>query len=115
MQYSEGSSKTKSGFGFLNEMKGDERDDELERKRGEGRKRKREFVVGEAQKKGMYGVPGWEWREREGRAEDRWAKEVIKLEKDKKGNVEKVRVMESIPLPTDFVLGKDGRMAGEWN
>jgi hypothetical protein len=63
------------GFGFLDGLKVEEKDGELEEKIG-SRKRKREEEVNEVGI-GMYGVPGWRWRERETREEKRWKRAVV--------------------------------------
>ncbi len=50
--------KSAKGFGFLDELEINERDDKLEEKIGGTRKRKREMERGKVNG-GMYGVPGW--------------------------------------------------------
>jgi hypothetical protein len=100
------SRRTKAGFEFLGEIPDDKEDAELEEVRKTDRKRKRttskdRVVVG------MEGVPGWEWREREGREEKRRAVVTVCVEDDGT-KVREVR-MEKIPLPEHFRLGLDDR------
>ncbi len=54
---------------------------------------------------GMYGVPGWKWREREGREEKRSTRNVVRIEKGKDGAEKKKQQCEEIPLPDEFRLG----------
>jgi hypothetical protein len=105
---SDGSKGTVLGFDFLEGMKEDRLDEELEQKRNEGRKRKRDMEEEEKKEGGMYGIPGWRWREKEAREDDRWKREVTR----KAGSMKETeKRKEMIPLPENFVLGKDVRGA----
>ncbi len=46
---------------------------------------------------GMYGVPGWKWREREGREEKRSTRNVVRIEKGEDGAERKKQQCEEIP------------------
>jgi hypothetical protein len=102
------SRKTKSGFDFLEKLEEDNVDEELERTRRVDKKRKRTEEMTEV-RKGMDGIQGWEWREREGREEKRWKREVT--EERWVGNDEVTMEVktEKIPLPDNYRLGLDGR------
>jgi hypothetical protein len=105
---SDGSKGTVLGFDFLEGMKEDRLDEELEQKRNEGRKRKRDQDENEQKEGGMYGIPGWRWREKEAREDERWKREVVKKAGSRNDSEKK---KERIPLPENFVLGKDVRGA----
>jgi hypothetical protein len=77
-------------------------------KRNEGRKRKRDQEEEEKKEGGMYGIPGWRWREKEAREDDRWKREVLRKAGSRN---ESEKRKEMIPLPENFVLGKDVRGA----
>ncbi len=96
------------GFEFLEGLETEERDEELEVKRQEGRKRKREGS-GEEQEKGLLGMEDWKRREAESRDAERWKREVGKWQENEKGEKEFVKEREKIPLPENFRLGLDGR------
>jgi hypothetical protein len=70
------SRKTRAGFEFLDEIPEDREDEELEEVRKPDRKRKRASSK-DRMVLGMGGTRGWEWREREGREEKRWKREVM--------------------------------------
>jgi hypothetical protein len=54
----------------------------------------------------MYVILGWRWREKEAREDERWKRDMLK----RVGNSDEVeRRKETIPLPENFVLGRDGR------
>jgi hypothetical protein len=98
------SRQTKMGFDFLDAMTEEGKDEELEKVRKEGRKRKR----GEEEKgckDGMLGTPGWEWREKEGRDEKRWKREVLGWRVGEGEEKVRVRQWEKVPLPENFRLG----------
>jgi hypothetical protein len=103
---SEESKGTIAGFEFLEGMCEDKREEDLEKKRCEGRKRKREQEDGVTKEGGMYGIPGWVWREEEARKDERWTREVMRSQAGK-DMMEKTR--ERIPLPENFALGRDER------
>jgi hypothetical protein len=103
---SEESKGTVAGFEFLEGMGEEKREEDLEKKRCEGRKRKREHEDGVTKEGGMYGIPGWEWREEEARKDERWSREVLRSQAGT-GTMEKTR--ERIPLPENFTLGRDER------
>ncbi len=96
------------GFEFLQDLELEEKDDELEIKRQEGRKRKRDGP-GEEQEEGLLGMEGWKRREVESRDSERWKREVGKWQENEKGEREFVKEREKIPLPENFRLGLDGR------
>jgi hypothetical protein len=78
------SRRTSAGFEFLDEIPEDGKDEELEEVRKTDRKRKRtsskdRVVIG------MGGTKGWEWREREGREEKRWKREVMMVTVEEDG------------------------------
>jgi hypothetical protein len=102
------SRRTKAGFEFLEEIPDDKEDEELEEVRKTDRKRKRarskdRVVIG------MEGVVGWEWREREGREEKRWKREVVTVCVEDDGTKVRETKTEKIPLPENFRLGQDER------
>ncbi len=103
---SEETKGTAIGFDFLEGMGEEKTDEELDKKRAEGRKRKREHEERTQKEEGLYRVPGWEWREDEARKDERWKREVLRR---KEGSVSGERVKEKIPLPENFCLGKDVR------
>ncbi len=102
------SRKTKSGFDFLEKLKADDVDEELERTRQVDKKRKRTEEMTEV-RTGMDGIQGWEWREREGREEKRWKREVTEERWIGNDEVTMEVKTEKIPLPDNYRLGVDGR------
>ena len=67
-----------SGFEFLDCLEGESCEVELERKRGETRKREWNTEP-EVKKRGLLNTHGWEEREREGKGEKRWKREVVEV------------------------------------
>ncbi len=102
------SRQTRMGFDFLDAMTDEGKDEELEKVRREGRKRKRGEDENRS-KKGMLGTPGWEWREREGREEKRWKREVLGWTVGEGEEKVRVKRWEKVPLPENFRLGLDER------
>jgi hypothetical protein len=96
------------GFEFLEDLPAEEKDEELEVKRKEGRKRKREGEV-ECQDEGLLGMSGWRRREVESRDAERWRRETGKWKEDKDGEMKFVKEQEKIPLPENYRLGLEGR------
>ncbi len=93
---SEETKGTAIGFDFLEGMGEEKTDEELDKKRAEGRKRKREHEERTQKEEGLYRVPGWEWREDEARKDERWSREVLRK---KEGSDTGEKVKEKIPLP----------------
>ena len=81
------------GFEFLEELDVEERDEELEIKRQEGRKRKRDGAM-EEQENGLLGLEDWKSREAESRDSERWKREVGKWQEDEKGERKFVKEKE---------------------
>jgi hypothetical protein len=102
------SRKTKAGFDFLEKLEDDSVDDELERSRWVDKKRKRTEEMTEV-RTGTDGIQGWEWREREGREEKRWKREVTEERWGGNDEVTMEVKTEKIPLPDNYRLGLDGR------
>jgi hypothetical protein len=102
------SKKIRAGFGFLDKMEDEERDEELDRVRSTGRKRKRGDGETE-EKKGLIGTAGWEWREREGTGEKRWKRETTGWTVGEKGEKVSTKTWEKVPLPECFRLGLEER------
>jgi hypothetical protein len=101
--------KVKTGFDFLEDMKDDTVDEDLERTRRSDRKRKRQEDMTEV-RIGMDGTAGWEWREKEGREDKRWRREVSEVTEDGlEGECIREVKTEKIPLPDTYRLGLDGR------
>jgi hypothetical protein len=107
---SSGTTGISKRFDFLEGLELDERDGELDERMEGQRKRKREAELNEVTK-GLYGVPGWKWREREGRKEKRWKRMVVE-EVEGTGLGEGVKLETEnagIPLPDTFKLGLEER------
>ncbi len=102
------SRRTRTGFGFLEAMEDEEHDEDLEIVRNSRRKRKRGEVERETPK-GLLGVTGWEWREREGRGEKRWKREVTGWTVGEGDERIRVSTWEKVPLPDSFRLGLEER------
>ncbi len=99
--------KTASGFDFLAGLDLDERDRDLEEKIEVSRKRKREEDLTELAG-GMYGNPGWKWREKEGQGEKRWKMAVVEeVVEDGVGRMKSE--LKKIPLPEEYKLGLESR------
>ncbi len=96
------------GFEFLEDLQPEEKDEELEVKRKEGRKRKRQGER-DCQEEGLLGTAGWRRREGESRDAERWKREVGKWQKDEDGEMRFVKEQEKIPLPENYRLGLEGR------
>jgi hypothetical protein len=62
-------------FGFLENMGDEEKNQELDGGLQEGRKRRRKEEKRKP-KTWMFGVPGWECREKDGKGEERWKREL---------------------------------------
>jgi hypothetical protein len=103
------SRRMRMGFDFLENMKEDTVDEDLEKTIKSDKKWKRQEDVTEV-RTGMDGIIGWEWREREGREEKRWKREIVEEScVGPDGEWVKETRMEKIPLPDSFRLGLDGR------
>jgi hypothetical protein len=98
------SRKTRYGLDFLEDLKVDDVDEELEKTRQIDRKRKRTEEKMEV-KIGMDGIQGWEWREREGREEKRWKREVTEEKRTGSDEVTREVKTEKILLPDNYRLG----------
>ena len=93
-----------SGFEFLDCLEGESCEVDLERKRGEARKRKWNPEP-EVKKRGRLNTHGWEERERDGKSEKRWRRDVVEVVCGKEGRGRKVVTEEGLPLPDEFRLG----------
>ncbi len=100
---SEETKGTAVGFDFLDGMGEEKTDEELDRKRAEGRKRKREQDERTQMEEGLYRVPGWEWREEEARKDERWKREVLRK---KEGTDSGEKVKKRFPCRRISVLEK---------
>ena len=100
-------SGTTVGYGFLEEIEDEEKDEELESKDKENRKRKGREDKMTMQIKGLGITLGWKERAEAGRGEERWKREV---ETDENG-IKEVK-KEKILLPESFDMGRDGRGMG---
>jgi hypothetical protein len=102
------SRQTRMGFDFLDVMTEEGKDEELEKVRKEGRKRKRGEDENRS-KEGMLGTLGWEWREKEGREEKRRKREVLGWAVGEGDEKVRVKNWEKVPLPENFRLGLEER------
>ncbi len=75
-----------SGFEFLENVEVEEREEELDEKVGEGRKRRRtEDEEALEKKKGLGGLPGWVRRSKALGSDGWWKRKVVSCEKGEKG------------------------------
>ncbi len=95
-----------SAFEFLDRVEVEERDEELDNKLGEGRKRKRESDRNDG-KKGLKGLPGWERKSAEVKKLNRWKRKVVRWVEADKESQERKETIETIPLPESFDLGNE--------
>ena len=95
-------SGTTAGYGFLEEIGDEEKDEELEKRNTENRKRKGREENVTMKVKGLKITPGWKERAEASRGDERWKRVVEKEETGVKE--EKV---EKIPLPESYDLGLD--------
>ena len=98
------SSVTTAGYGFLEEIGEEEKDEELEQKNSDNRKRKGREENATMKVKGLKNAPGWRERAETSREDERW-KRVVEKEED---GVKEEKV-EKIPLPDSYDLGLDIR------
>ena len=98
------SSVTTAGYGFLDEIGDEEKDEELEQKNTENRKRKGREDNATLKVKGLKNAPGWRERAEKSREDERWKRVV---EKENEGIKEEK--VEKIPLPDSYDLGLDIR------
>jgi hypothetical protein len=90
-------------YSFLDCMTERTKDSELEKKKLDGKKRKREpDSIPVINTKGLIGTQGWEEREKAKKEERKWVRTVV--EEDSQTEWE-----EKIPLPEDYRLGLDRR------
>jgi hypothetical protein len=94
----------KGGWDFLENLEGEERVEELDRKLEQNRKRKWEDD-GTVKQKGLLNMVGWLAREKEGKSEKRWKRKVGRTGHDEEGRVVRTEDEEGIPLPKQFRLG----------
>ena len=97
-------SGTTAGYGFLEEIGGEEKDEELEKWNTENRKRKGREENVTMKVKGLKITPGWKERAEASRGDERWKRVV---EKEESGVKEEK--FEKIPLPDSYDLGLDVR------
>jgi hypothetical protein len=97
-----------TGFEFLEEIPKEDKEQDLEERKEEGRKRKRSIETGE-RKRNVGGTAGWKIREEVSRNSDRWVREVGRSEVKEDGTVRMVKTKERIPLPENYRLGQDVR------
>jgi hypothetical protein len=98
------SSRKNVGWDFLENLEGEERVEELDRKLEQNRKRKWEDD-GEVKQRGLLNMVGWLVREKEGKSEKRWKRKVGRTVHDEEGRVVRTEDEEGIPLPKQFRLG----------
>ena len=91
---------------FLEGIEVEEKDESLEEKLGEGRKRRREKERTK-ERKTLGSLPGWERRSKEAKEEGRWKRKVMGWEKSEEGTMERKVKQEKIPLPDSFDLGNE--------
>jgi hypothetical protein len=94
----------KGGWEFLENLEGEERVEELDRKLEQNRKRKWEDD-GTVKQKGLLNMVGWVAREKEGKSEKRWKRKVGRTRQDEDGRLVRSVDEEGIPLPKQFRLG----------
>jgi hypothetical protein len=102
------SSKAGGGFEFLDCLEKEDKEDVLEKKLEESRKRKRQSD-GLVKQKGLLNMSGWLKRESEVRGEKRWKRSVVRGVVRGNGGAELVRDEEGLPLPKHFRLGLEKR------
>ena len=88
----------------MEELGDEEKDEELEQKNMENRKRKGREESATLKVKGLKNAPGWKERSEVSREDERWKRLV---EKEVEGSREEK--VEKIPLPESFDLGLDIR------
>jgi hypothetical protein len=98
------SSRKNGGWDFLENLEGEERVEELDRKLEQNRKRKWEDD-GAVKQKGLLNMVGWLAREKDGKSEKRWKRKVGRTTHDEEGRVVRREDEEGIPLPKQFRLG----------
>ena len=98
------SSRKNVGWDFLENLEGEERVEELDRKLEQNRKRKWEDD-GEVKQRGLLNMVGWLVREKEGKSEKRWKRKVGRTVHDEEGRVVRREDEEGSPLPKQFRLG----------
>ena len=95
-----GSGQTTGGYSFLGDLDDEEKDEELEKRDTENKKRKREDVKVVVKVKSLASSVGWKKRSEAVKGEDRWKRTV-----EKEVDGVKVKSVEKIPLPGNFELG----------
>jgi hypothetical protein len=101
----------KGGWEFLDNLEGEERVEELDRKLEQNRKRKWEDD-GTVKQKGLLNMVGWVAREKEGKSEKRWKRKVDRTRHDEEGRVVRTVDEEGIPLQSSSGWVWKGRV---WN
>jgi hypothetical protein len=94
---------------FLDRIDSEERDDELEAKMGEEKKRKRGEDDTRSREAGLKGLPGWERKSNAVTNSERWKRKVVSLEKTVEGQTVRKESVERIPVPDGFDLGREGK------
>jgi len=98
----EGSSIETDAYSFLEGLQERKKDVDLEKKKVDMRKRKREVDTVSINTRGLTGTEGWEAREKEGKAERKWVRSVIEEETGEEWE-------ERLPLPENYRIGLDKR------
>jgi hypothetical protein len=94
---------------FLDKIKSEERDDEVDVKVGEEKKRKRGEDEPRGRETGLKELPGWERKSKAVRTSETWKRKVVSLEKTAEGKTVRKESMETIPVPDGFDLGREGK------
>jgi hypothetical protein len=91
---------------FLDKIEPEERDEELEAKMGEDKKRKRGEDDFKGKGTGLKGLPGWERKSNAVKDSERWKRKVVRVEKTAEGEFVRKESVEKIPTPDGFDLGR---------
>jgi hypothetical protein len=94
---------------FLDKIEPEERDEELEAKMGEDKKRKRGEDDFKGRGTGLRGLPGWERKSNAMKDSERWKRKVVRVEKTAEGEFVRKESVEKIPTPDGFDLGREGK------
>jgi hypothetical protein len=98
----EGSSIEMDAYSFLEGLQERKKDAELEKKKVDMRKRKRDMDTVCINTRGLTGTEGLEGREKEVKAERKWVRSVIEEETGEEWE-------EKLPLPESYRIGLDKR------